>query len=324
MSQGFKRFCRLTHLLILAVAVAGGCSKSESPEPEPSAPVESAPAPKVVDNRPNAATEYVRIKKSMSEDFLDPLIDVSYNEPPDQEASAYLQSKQSVIKEIIAASKLDRCDFGVDYASATRPDMSHLSSVRRCIQLLSFDATRLIQFPSGETQAVERLAAMARVANHAAADQTLIGKLVAYACCQLTAECINEFRTKLIRPESRRLLQAELTKVRDGDIFDMKPAWSNELAMTRNLVRSGSVPMPDGTLTFNESEKAEVIRELERVYGEIQKAWDQPSAQDAIGRILASVRHPKAEQFLESLDSMRRHTDRAVSSLNAAIASTKP
>ena len=117
---------------VLALAgialVQPGCSGGDdAAEPEAPASIESA-ITRPADARPNAATEYARIQAAMGPGFFDSLINVSTRTPPDAAESKFLAEHQDLIRQIIDASRIERCDFGVDRTQGLNTPMPHLAA----------------------------------------------------------------------------------------------------------------------------------------------------------------------------------------------------
>jgi hypothetical protein len=311
--------------LLIALAgitlAQGGCSGDDDPaEPEQPSSVDSAlslPA----DTRPNAAPEYARIHAAMGPGFFDPLVNVSTRTPPDASESKFLAGQQDLIRQIIAASRIERCDFGVERTQGLNIPMPHLTAVRHCAQLLQYDAHRMIGSLTGAAEATERLAALFRVARHAGSDPMIIPRLVSMACLSIGEQSLSMWNDRIRDKKQRAMLLAELQAVRASGLFEMREVLARELAATRQTIESGQAYEVVGgpAVDVPPDERAAVIAEIEGVFAEVDRVWQATDAEQQIKRLIESVRNPRARVFVAGLDLFRRQCGKSERELASAI-----
>jgi hypothetical protein len=288
--------------------------------PEPSAaPAEvaevAAPPPSRADARPNAALEYARIRDAMGSGFFDPLMDVSTLEPPGPEAARHLQAQQDVVRQIIEASRIERCDFAA--ASARPTDMLLL------VKILQFDAHRLVRLRGGE--AAERLAALLRMVSHAAAAPGILARLSAGTTLEITGRSIVDWKDHLRDPRSRAMLLEELTRLEGGDLFDVRRAMAHELEEARRLVAGGRLELiVSDAVVFEPHERAGILREVEQAHASILAAWGRPEGQRVIQGVVDGLESSKAHKLVSWLAMAHDQMSRARARLQGAIAAMQP
>jgi hypothetical protein len=313
----------LPHLVALAGVglILPGCpggKNAAAPEVPPL--VEPAIAPHV-DARPNAAIEYARIDAAMGEGFFDPLVNVSTRTPPDASESKFLAGQQELVRQIIAASRIERCDFGVDRTQGLNTPMPHLAGVRHCAQLLQYDAHRMISSPTGAAEATERLAALFRVARHAGSDPMIIPRLVSMACLSIGEQSLSMWNDRIRDKKQRAMLLSELQAVRASGLFEMRGVLAAELAATRRTIESGEAyEVMDGPpVEVPPGERAAVIAEIQGVFAEVERVWPASDAEQQIKRLIEAVRNPPARVFVAGLDVFRRQCAKSERELASAI-----
>ncbi len=313
-----------TVLLLVAIT---GCGQTETPKEasENDAPPAQVPPARVVDSRPNAATEYARIHDVVGKDFLKPLGDIDTQTPPDQSQSAFLASKQDIVRDIIAASKLDRCEFGTDFTQGFDTLMPYLGWLREFARLLAYDANRHLMQPSGQAGAAERLMAIIRLGKHAGTEPTVIGRLVALSCVSLSSQLINGSKSRLTDPQIKKQILAELESVRNGEVFDYLSVFRSEFRMIKTAIENsgGSVSIVGNDIPVSESEKAALIAEIDRMFKEIEAAWGAPDAETTIKSIVENSRNPKARAFMGGYSTLPKTLRRGLGELDSAIAAMR-
>lgn len=160
--------------------------------------------------------------------LLEPVLD--YNEFTSDELDALdegilperyaelLESNQAYIELLIDASRLEECDFGLNYEQGIEMLIPQLAVMRSSAKLLVNDARRL---RNTDTDAVaERLAATIRIGEHASQTRTVIGSLVGVAIADLarseTTKLLDENRMNV---EQAKLVDAALDRVLVEDPF---------------------------------------------------------------------------------------------------------
>lgn len=297
-----------------------GCGNSN---PTPEAAIDIAPTEQraVVDTRPNAAREYARIYERLGKGSMDPLVDLSSKAAPNASQNTYLRSKQDIVRDVINAAKIERCDFGTDYVNEPYPVLPHLGQIRTLALLVSHDANRALRETQGSARSAERLVAVIRMAKHGASEPIIIGRLVGLSCLHLAVQSVSDWR-QFWGQEEKALLLIELRSVSSSSIFDLKGTIRQEHATAKVAVNSGrDWEGPDGQIIpIAESERGAILSELDRVFPLIEQAIDSPDAPERIRNIIEGARIPKTRLFISGLDSFAKSMLQGKRNLESAIA----
>ncbi len=272
--------------------------------------------------KPNAADAYRRIGERMGKDFLNPLAYLDYDTAPDADEVAFLVSQQDLIEEIIAASLIPYCDFETDFSRGQNTEMPHLSWLHRCARLLRYDAERYIRSPVGQRGASDRLAAIVRIAKHVGEEPTFISKMVGQSCLGLAADASLKWRDRLTDSQAKAKICSELEAISTSALFDLHAALHGELDIIRNTINHSTEPlmiMPEVSISIAENEKAPLIAEIERLFGEIEAVCDLPDAEYKVKQILDGIRIIKAKPLVAGIDGIVRRQAMLRQELDAAI-----
>ncbi|MEQ8769555.1 MAG: hypothetical protein RIB60_03490 [Phycisphaerales bacterium] len=154
--------------IILLIACLAGSAIGASNEP----PV-AFTAPTPVEDR-NAAIAYQRAWLMAPEGVLDQV-------PTPETLEASLEGiggGDSLIQMLLAATRIDGCDFQTPFEQGTDAPLPHLTLIRRTGQLLIADAQSLFEF--GDYAGIaERLAAVIRLADHTTNDRVFVSSMTA-------------------------------------------------------------------------------------------------------------------------------------------------
>ncbi len=144
---------------------------------------------------------------------------------------AYFAKNRRIIDMVLDATRIDRCDWGLDYSQGTEVLLPPHNQARNIFFLIAAEAT--MQFDRGHTRtALERCVAMYRMARHLN-ERPLICYLVGIAINAATHGRVTRFLS-LMPPETETLtwLQAQLVEL-DKKPFAIEPVlqWKREAAI---------------------------------------------------------------------------------------------
>lgn len=294
-----------------------GCEGSASPAPGARDRASGSQTPSS-----NAAAEYRRIHTALPKNFMGPLAGIDPKKAPNETQAQYLESKQSVVSDIIATSKIEHCDFGTEYGKGFGTVMPHLTWLQDFAKLLQYDAHRLIVKPDGQRGAAERLAACIRVSQHAASEPALIAKLVAMTCLSLANEATVEWKERWTDPDAKSELRKQFEAVRESAVYDLSGVLRTEFAAMKKEVENakGALTLSTGNnVSIDEADKAGIIAELDRVEKEMQKVWHLPDADEQFKTIIVSMTYAHMRQLCAALPSMVRQIRLSRSRVEAAM-----
>lgn len=141
------------------------------------------------------------------------------------------------VGQLIEASKLKKCDFEVATEQGVAALLPHLGKLRADARLLLVDARRL-EMTGDADGAAERLAAMIRIARHAAGDRFIISSLVSMAICTLAiAEVDAAIDAGKLTPSARATVLAALNTLDKDDPFGVKPGIRGEQRGTLEWIK---------------------------------------------------------------------------------------
>lgn len=282
---------RLARALIVAAAVGAG-SLGASAMPAGS----FANAPARQDGR-NAALYYWRAFYSVDRDFQR---EVGEAIPPsrtvDWRPPAALAQKtnenQSYINELLVATRIDKCDFGIAYEEGFMALLPHLGLMRAGTRILVVDARRLMDKGDWDG-AAERVAAMYRMAVHLKNDSVLISSLVAAAIgANGNTEVEALVASGHLTPASRDAILGALQPLNQADGYGVKRCIETERTMALDYLRrtmkgpeAGKKLLEMGILEADAElkekikvmDEAALMAELDKVepyYAGLLAAWD--------------------------------------------------
>lgn len=144
---------------------------------------------------------------------------------------AYFAKNRRIIDMVLDATRIDRCDWGLDYSQGTGVLLPPHQQARRIFFLIAAEAT--MQFDRGHPRtALERCVAMYRMARHLN-ERPLICYLIGLAINAATHKCVTRFLSRM-PPDVETLtwLQSELAEL-DKKPFAIEPVlqWKREAAI---------------------------------------------------------------------------------------------
>jgi hypothetical protein len=245
--------------LVLGVSLFSGvgCERREPEQVQvasPGPPVDQQ-AP-TAPHGPNAAGEYRTIHEEISRELRSELAASAGSLTPRIEA--LLPAAQPLISRLVAASKLEHCDWRITYSMGV--ELPHLAHMRLYARLLAADTEWAI-LEGDPDAAAANVAAMFRMSRHVGG-KSVIEALVAFAISHLAANLVDANAGTWTTAQAISIIE-ELQKIDQNDPFDgdAKLEWERRLA-----AESGSQG-PDEAF-FHESREmtrrklAQAIRQL--------------------------------------------------------------
>ncbi len=259
----------------VGLAIAGAASAQWTDRHDPS--IEVPPGIPLTEGRSNAALQY-----HMSWMILEPLLE--YNEFTSDELDAMdrgelpegyahrLAENQEAIADLIAATRLERCDFGTQYEKGIGALLPQLGVMRSSAKLLVNDARRL---RGADTDAVaERLAATIRLGEHASRGSIVIGSLVGVAITELArVETVKLLEAGELNAHQAEIVNSALDRVLTDDPFHSLEAIETEKVMMIAWIKSEFVGEDAGKglaalLQYESNDQSKEHRQLSRMTGE--------------------------------------------------------
>lgn len=208
-------------------------TRSSTPVSAPSAGATPTATPPQASGQ-NAADVYKAVVATLGEQTVR---QASRQVPVTPDLSAYA----STLDELVEASKLDRCDFGVDWSDGTRTSIPHLRHLRGLAALLRAQATRADRAGDSDS-ACRYMATSLRLAAHMASGahssiETIIAMSMAEVGCQMVVQ-FSSFKDSRWKGE----LQEALVRVETSGLFNCDVIVDREMGNFERWFRNGSVP----------------------------------------------------------------------------------
>lgn len=133
-----------------------------------------------------------------------------------------------MIEMVLRASRVEACNWEVDYDLGIEAILPHLGPIRMMARLLAIDVRRCVM--EGDLDgAVERLGAMHALARHLRSDGVLISGLVSCAIVSMASDQTSQFLARVdLTSEQRGVLLASLDAHDESDPFGVRASVLNE------------------------------------------------------------------------------------------------
>lgn len=229
---------------------------------------------------------------------------------PTDELVKALAQQQERIEALIEATRFEHCDFGVDYDDGPYVLLPHLNKLRSSALLLLLDG-RMHAHQGDVDAAVERCAAVYRMAEHISREKVLISSLVSLAIFAVADDFVAELDSAgKLTDAHRQTLANALGRFRTVDPFGMKTALAGERDLMANWMRrvladdglEGGIDLALALFDYEAHEmdqaREEIARRIpdeataermiaafEQFYTLMLHAWDQPDALTKLERL---------------------------------------
>ncbi len=237
--------------------------------------------------------------------------DVRLDAPMEQQPEAFriaveeAKSWTSGVNQLIAASKMTKCDFELPYENGINVLMPHLGMMRKSARLLRLDARRLT-IEGKPDEAAERIAAVYRMAGHLKSDDILISTLVSVAIAGIgNSESQELIKSGKLTATGRENILKAVDSLGTVDPYGFKGALRGERRITVGWVRArytgpeagkhmveeiqkdwGLVPGSREELNqiakMDEKELSKGLDQLDGYHELIASLWDLPDAPERL------------------------------------------
>ena len=180
----------------------------------------------------------------------------------DEKLQEFVKDQSNAIKTAMAASRIENCDWGMDYSKGFELLLPHLGSMRKVCQVILLDSQ--IKAGKGDIEkAIEQSLACFRIAQHIKKDTTIISSLVGISVEQLACENIGTILSKqAVSEEVLKKVLDTLNKI-TGDYGSMKKCLRIEADIAINYMQTKSIPELLEVLGVKNDEKtAELDEEM--------------------------------------------------------------
>lgn len=291
-------------MFLAGVSVVGSARSQWADQHDPSVIV--PPGMMVTEGRSNAALQYQMLWM-----ILEPVLEFGDFTPEELDAmdqgvlpdryAHQLDEHQEAIEDLIAATKLERCDFGTQYEKGIGTLLPQLGVMRNSAKLLVNDARR--QRGTDLDAAVDRLAATIRLGEHASHGSLVIGSLVGVAISEMArVEIVMLLETDELNAEQAGLVVSSLDRVLTDDPFHAVEAIQTEKTMMIAWIRNEFQGEDAGQrlsalLQFENNDDSDDLRRLSRMKGDQITALTEETARAYDDLIAAWQAEDPASEF---------------------------
>ncbi|MBX3367990.1 MAG: hypothetical protein KF912_11825 [Phycisphaeraceae bacterium] len=347
MKLASARFARSISLVTVIAGAAGLSPCAGSAHAQEFRTPEVVPAlPEGMREPTNAALLYARALRLIGADAIQQVRDarskgMAIREMP--EIAALLENNSGNLALAIEATRLERCDWGVQYSKGPLALVDHAGPMRGIVIMLDARAAQLLD-RSDVSGAVESIAAIFAIAEHISQDRIMISSLVSIAMTQTAIERIGTMLDlgKIDRANAESLLGAIERIERAGD-FRLPEAFVTEKWMTVEWMRAAySGPRAGAQLVqvlqamvedrgdamkglglLDEAALAAQFDGIGRAYDDMIAAWSAPDAPEELDRIHEAVLAGEygliAQVFVPNFAKSRASVDRSNESFKAIV-----
>ena len=214
---------------------------------------------------PNAALYYWRVWFERDRDFASSIAEKhAYKSAdaewrPSPELVKELELRSGYISGILRASEIGPCDFGIAYEDGYMALIPHISLLRESARILAADARRLWMSDHND-EAMERIAAIVRMAGHTRSDRVAISALVGSVLIDAaTDETAAMAKAGKLGAESRTKLAAIVRPLDVEDPMGIRNSVESErtimLGYVRRRIESAGVKVIEEFVSLNQSDK---------------------------------------------------------------------
>lgn len=321
--------------MCVGLAIAGHVNAQWTDRYDPA--VEAVPGIPLTEGRFNAALQYHMVWM-----VLEPVLEFGEFSPEELDAmdkgvlperyARELEGSQEAIEDLIAATKLERCDFGTQYEKGIGAILPQLAVMRNSAKLLVNDARRLRG--TNMDAVAERIAATIRLGEHASRGSLVIGSLVGMAITEMArVETVKLLDAGELNAEQAGVINETLDRVLTDDLFHSLESVQTEKIMMiawikgefkgenagQKLVKLMQTAGADGQSDIErqlgrmDSEQvAELVERMSGGYDELIAAWqaDDPKAAMASveQRLIAGEFGLLAEYLMPAIGNFRQRS----------------
>jgi hypothetical protein len=152
-----------------------------------------------------------------------------------QAVEEFVEKQQQVIKMVVTAAEVPKCDWGLDFSNWIDTPMPHLSDMRKLSKLIIAEAN-VLAGRNDYQSALARCVTSYKMARHVS-DRTLISHLVGVAITAITDKCVKGILSEM--PQDLKTLdwlKDELARIEDRP-FSYKSCLLFELDLISGLIK---------------------------------------------------------------------------------------
>lgn len=331
------RPARLLPALAMSIVLAAGLAMPAHAEP-PILPDTPPALPAGMSEPANAALLYGRALRLIPAQTLEHMAETD-NETgkPTARAIETLKANGETLVMARRATRIPRCDWGVEYQLGPYALMEHAGLMRRIVRALDNEAVILAE--ANIDRSIENVVAMLGIGEHMTQDRLVISTLVSAAITSLCNQRMSAFLDAgLIEPRHAEALLAAIDRVKATELFGAREALRTEQWMASEWFRAiGSGPdagprvaqmltmLSDGEdeailnaiALMNEAQLAPLFDKAALVYDEMLKALDKADPLPELTRINTAIEQGEyglitlhfAAAILKIYEPTRRVTD---------------
>lgn len=295
--------------VLMGAAVASPCFAI----PSLLSPAVAATAMATPDNR-NAALYYWRAFYTLDRDFQRAAADMldekrTADWRPSDTAITRLKENSDFINQVLTASRIDKCDFGIAYDEGFMALLPHLGLFRQGARILALDAHRLMSEGQPD-EAAERIAAIYRMSVHVRNDSVLISSLVSMAMASLAAdEALMFAEAGKLTDKGRAAIISAMQPLNQSDGFGAKRAIDTERRIIMSSLRK-TLTGPDAgkklvempVLDFDAAKKEQILAmdeagvrnaldQMEKAYTDMLAIWDSANYEKGLEDFGAKIQN---------------------------------
>lgn len=311
MKLASARFARSISLVTVIAGTAGLSPCAGSAHAQEIRTPEVVPAlPEGMREPTNAALLYARAMRLISPESLGAMgeRDPKTDEPTDRAREA-IESFGGSLSVARRASRLESCDWGIEYQQGPGALMDHLGPFRGLWRAL--DNETALMAKSEPDRAVENLIAMLSMCEHITQDRILISSLVGTAMTSGTVRRLNLMMDAgVVTREHTPDLLVGLERVRGLDLFRLREAMANEkwtasqwlravgtgpdagsrvAELLGTLVADDSDAILDALALMDERQLSPLFDETARAYNDMIAALDSADPASELERISIAI-----------------------------------
>lgn len=293
------------------------CSGHATAQPMPRLDITAAESVELLDSMAptNAALVYYQLLLNENKPLYEAYVHFNEDEGDDEtfgstraEAEQALIDGQGVLDSFAAASRIPRCDFGIQYQNGWAAVLPHLGKLRSVARALHADAIRHLEAGDAD-KATDRLESIYRMSGQVLEDRLLISSLVGIAIANLAHKTTSEMiESGALTEGGRDLLIEAIEGFGDDDPFLIRDCIKMEGAISVGWVARSFPEGQAGTRLAQwqiiDAENRALIRRLDAMNGNelraeaermldyyraVLQAWDEDDAAvtiDALGTVV--------------------------------------
>ncbi len=302
------------------------------------------PLPAGMSDPTNAALLYARALRMIAPEDFRQIRDAqsgAEDAPSAERVAEILENTEGSLRAVVDASRLERCDWGVQYSKGPMALLDHAGPMRNLTHMMDAQ-TRALAARGDRQGAAEHAAAIFRMAEHMTQDRIMISSLVGASMSRVGANRVNEMLDAgQLDRTGAELVLSSVKRLRDARDFRMVEALTTEGWMASQWMRAAYTGPRAGALLVegigwmvedgaNALKGLELLDEaglqpqfdgIERAYADLIKAWNATGNDAALEDVYAKVLNGEygtlARAFVPNFSRSRAQTTESNAMLDA-------